>query len=57
MEELKLVKVLIISLLLQIVLAVPRVISWILGTIESIFRVLRKTVEALTDGLKKEVLK
>ncbi len=57
MEELKLVGVLIVSLMLQIVLVIPRILSWFLGTIESFFRILKNTVNSLIDSLKKEVLK
>tara|TARA_R110000744_G_scaffold321948_1_gene427989 strand:- start:1579 stop:1752 length:174 start_codon:yes stop_codon:yes gene_type:complete len=57
MEELKLVKVLIVSLILQVVLLVPRLLGWTLGVFESTFRVLRKTVQSLTASLKQEVIK
>ena len=57
MTELKLVGVLLKSILLWIVLLTPRVLSFILGTLEAIFRVLKETLNELTRGLKREVLK
>jgi cell shape-determining protein MreC len=57
MDELKLVKVLVISLLLQILLLTPRVISWGLGFVESVFRILKTIVDSFVKELKKEVLK
>jgi len=57
MEEIKLVKVLIVSLLLQLVLLTPRFLSWCLGVVESIFRILKSIVDGFIRELKKEVLK
>jgi hypothetical protein len=57
MDNLKLVKILLISLLLQGVLLLPRITIWILSAGESALRILKETVEALTNSLKKEVLK
>jgi len=57
MEEIKLVKVLMVSLVLQLVLTTPRLLSWSLGVVESIFRILKSIVDVLIRELKKEVLK
>jgi hypothetical protein len=57
MEELKLVKVLIVSLILQSVLLIPRLIVWTLGVLESIFRILGKTIKGFNESLKQEVIK
>ena len=57
MEEMKLVKVLLVSLLLQVVLLTPRVLSWVLGVVESTFRILKSIIDTLIKELKKEVLK
>lgn len=57
MEEIKLVKVLLVSLVLQIVLLTPRLLSWVLGVVESTFRILKSIVDTLIKELKKEVLK
>jgi len=57
MEEIKLVRVLVVSLLLQLVLLTPRFLSWCLGVVESIFRILRSIIDGLIRELKKEVLK
>ena len=57
MEEIKLVKVLMVSLVLQLVLTTPRLLSWSLGVVESIFRILKSIVGVLIRELKREVLK
>jgi len=57
MDNLKLVKILFISLLLQGILILPRTLGWAMGTLESIFRVSRKTTETLITSLKQEVIK
>jgi len=57
MEELKLVKVLLVSLVLQFVLLAPRLLSWSLGVVESTFRILKSIVDGFIRELKKEVLK
>jgi hypothetical protein len=57
MEEIKLVKVLFVSLILQLVLLTPRLLSWSLGVVESIFRILKSIVDGFIRELKKEVLK
>tara|TARA_R100000541_G_scaffold35041_1_gene43462 strand:+ start:439 stop:612 length:174 start_codon:yes stop_codon:yes gene_type:complete len=57
MEEIKLVKVLLVSLLLQLLLITPRLLSWSLGIVESIFRILKSIVDVLVRELKREVLK
>tara|TARA_R110002074_G_scaffold221552_1_gene392205 strand:+ start:188 stop:364 length:177 start_codon:yes stop_codon:yes gene_type:complete len=57
MQELKLVGILLKSLLLWICLFIPRVIAWILGTLEAFFRILKETINKFIEVLKSEVLK
>jgi hypothetical protein len=57
MTELKLVGVLLKSIVLWIVLLIPKVLSFTLGSLEALFRVLKETLNELTRGLKREVLK
>ena len=52
MQELKLVGVLVKSLLLWIVLFIPRVIAWVLGVLEAFFRILKETINKLTIDIK-----
>ena len=56
MTELKLVKTLLISLILYGVLIIPRVLSWILGVMGSIVKVLKSTIDTFTKSLKEEVI-
>lgn len=56
MTELKLVATLIKSLILWIVLLIPRVVVYILGALEASFKILKETVKTLTREIKKSVL-
>jgi hypothetical protein len=42
---------------LQSVLLIPRFIVWTLGVLESIFRILGKTIKGFNESLKQEVIK
>lgn len=56
MTELKLVGVLIKSLILWVVLLVPRVLMHTLGVLEISFKVLKETIKKFIEELKKAVL-
>ena len=56
MKELKLVKVLLISVILQLLLLAPRIANWVLKFLETLIKILRKTIESLIENSKKEIL-
>ena len=56
MTELKLVAALIKSLILWIVLLIPRVVVYTLGVLEASFKILKETVKTFIKELKKSVL-
>ena len=56
MTELKLVGMLIKSLILWIVLLVPRVLVYVLGALETSFKILKKTIKTFIEELKRSVL-
>mgnify|MGYP000411572697 FL=1 len=56
MKELKLVKVLLISVILQLLLLAPRIVNWVLKFLETLIKILRKTIESLIENSKKEIL-
>jgi hypothetical protein len=57
MTELKLIGTLLKSLILWIILLIPRILVFVLGAIEAIFRILKLTIKTFTEELKKSVLK
>tara|TARA_R110002050_G_scaffold228195_4_gene363828 strand:+ start:467 stop:640 length:174 start_codon:yes stop_codon:yes gene_type:complete len=56
MKELKLVKVLLVSVILQLLLLAPRIANWVLKFLETLIKILRKTIESLIENSKKEIL-
>ena len=56
MTELKLVGMLIKSLILWIVLLVPRVLVYVLGALETSFKILKETIKTFIEELKRSVL-
>ncbi len=57
MEVIKAIWKLIVSIILWIILAIPRLIVIILSFFESVFRILKKTFSHLVDSISDEFLK
>tara|TARA_R110000787_G_scaffold254045_2_gene359379 strand:+ start:186 stop:359 length:174 start_codon:yes stop_codon:yes gene_type:complete len=57
MEELKLVGILIGSLLLQLCLFPFRAVSFIFAAVESVARIIKKTVNNLIELIQEEIIK